>query len=233
MGKKLILIILLLLLTGCKVEYKININDVMELGENITITATTDADKEKINAFDSNIPVDKNENESIDTNTKLDDIDYYDIKKEDNKLIIKYNYNSREYDTYINSKLVNMAFEYISVNKVEGNLLVLSSSKEFLLFKEYLDLEEVRVTITTNYKVLSHSADEKNSHDYTWIFNKDNAYGKGIYLKVDMSEEDITFIEKLIRGDYLNAFILSNTILIIGYILYRIIKKREAKVNAI
>ena len=231
--KKIILIVLLLLLTGCKVEYKINLNNNFDIEENINILSTTEEDKNKIEEFSLNIPIDQKVDDYGAFENKVSTIEYYNYLKNKDMIIFKNKYNNNKYDKYIDSTLANLAYEYVSINKVDEKNLILSTSKEFLLFNNYNNLEEVKITITTNYKVLSNNADIINNHDYTWVITKDNAYGKGIFLKVDTSKEDLTFLEKLMRGDYLNIFTLSLLIAIIALIIYLLVKRRNKKVNAI
>lgn len=234
MKKKIIYIMpIILLLTGCKVEYKINLDTNLNIEENINLIATSDSDKTKINDFSLNIPIDKEIDDYGAYEEKIADIEYYNKTKTAESLTFNYKYDNEKHDEYINSNLANMAYEYISISTVDEDTKVLSTSKEFLLFDKYDNLEEVKVTINTTYKVLSNNADEVNKHNYTWIITKDNAYGKGIYLKVDTSKEDLTFYEKLIRGDYLNMFTLSLVILFIGFIIYTLVKRRDKKINKV
>lgn len=233
MKKHLLFIFILLLLTGCKVEYKITLNNKLELEENIVLTPTTQEDKDQFNDFTLNIPIDKEIYDYELYAEKIDSIEYYDITKNKEKISIGYKYNNKKYTEYINSRLINQAYEYISISKVDEKYLVLSTSKEFLLFDAYDNLEEVKITINTKYKVLSHNADKVNNHDYTWIITKDNAYGKGIYLKLDQNKEDLTFLEKLIKGKYLDIFIIAIIILSIGFAIYILLKNKNKKINEI
>lgn len=229
MKKTIFIITLLLLLTGCKIEYKIDLNNLLDIKESTEILLTTEEDKIKLDNFDLYIPINKETDDYGAFEIKRDDLEYYNSKKEDETITFNYKFKKEEYDKYINSTFVNLAYDYVSISEVNDSTLVLSTSKEFLLFEKYLDLEEVKVTINTDYKVLSNNADEVNNHDYTWIITKDNAYGKGIYLKIDTTKEDLNFFEKLMRGDYLNIFTLYLAISLTGFLAYKFFKKYSQK----
>lgn len=226
--KLLILVILLLSLTGCKVEYKLNLDNKLNLDENIELISTSEKDKDKFSSFDLYIPIDKNVPYGA-FQEKIEGTEYYKTKKNSSKITFKNNYLNQNYEQYINSYIVNSAYDYVSIASINNEDLVLSSSKKFYLFDKFNNLEEVKITISTTYKVIEHNADEVKNHDYTWIINKDNADNKGIFLEINPSKENLTFMEKLIRGDYFNTFIITLIFLVIGTLIYLILKKYSKK----
>lgn len=229
MKKKLfILIILLLSLTGCKVEYKLNLDNKLNLDENIELISTSEEDKEKFDSFDLYIPIDKNV-PYIAFQEKIEETEYYKTKKNSSKITFKNSYSNQDYEKYINSYIANSAYDYVSITSINNEDLVLSSSKKFYLFDKFENLEEVKITISTTYKVIEHNADEVNNHDYKWIINKENADNKGIFLEINPSKETLTFMEKLIRGDYFNTFVITLIFLVIGILIYLILKKCSEK----
>lgn len=233
MKRVLILIIIILLLTGCKVDYNLTLDDKLILKENITIFPTMDNDLNELKDFKLNIPIDKEIDDYSVFKEKIEGIEYYKKNKTDSSINFSYKYKRGDYYDYTESTLTNLAYDYISISKINDEELTLSSSKEFKLFKEYDTLEEVKITIETNYKVLSNNADEISRHKYTWYLTKDNAYGKGIYLKVNPSKEDLNFFEKLLRGDYLNSFTVTLFIVGIGFIIYTYLKKKSNNIDKI
>lgn len=233
MKRLFLLIIISLFLTGCKVEYNLTLDDKLNLLEDINVISSNEKDKESLANFSYNIPIDATADDYDVFEKKIETLKYYNIDKNNDKMKINYKYNNTKYDEYNNSMLVNMAYEYISVSKINDKELTLSTSKEFMLFNDYDTLEEVKITIETNYKVLSNNADEVNRHKYIWHLTRDNAYGKGIYLKVDTSIEELTFFEKLLRGDYFNTFTISLFILIIGSIIYIFLKNKSNNIDKI
>lgn len=233
MKRVFILMITTLLLTGCKVEYNLTLNDKLFLEENITITPTTNNELKELKDFKLNIPINYELDDYDIYQNKAEGIEYYKKNKTNNSINFSYKYKKENYSDYTESTLSKLAYEYTSVNKINDEELLLSSSKAFKLFENYDTLEEVKITIATNYKVLSNNADEVNRHKYTWYITKDNAYGKGIYLKVNPSKEDLTFLEKLLRGDYFNSFTIILSIFFIGFIIYIFFKMKSNNINKI
>ena len=223
--KHISIIFLILLLSGCNVEYKIDLDKNLNIEENIKLIPTTTEDEEKFKEFNSFIPINKEVDDFETLEKKQKDIKYYNQKK--NKSLIQFNYRFNK-DDYINSSFVNKAYEFISVTQLKDEL-VLSTSKEFLLYEIYENLEEVKITINSKYKLIKSNADEEEKHSYTWIINKENAYEKNIYLKLDTTTEDLTIREKIENGDYLNIFTISIVLFIIGYFLYKIIQRKGNK----
>ncbi|MBQ8681569.1 MAG: hypothetical protein IJ509_01500 [Bacilli bacterium] len=225
----LVLIMMLLSLSGCKVEYQIDLDKYLNINENINVIAVTDSVKNQINEFNLYIPIDKNVNEYESYKTKTEKLEYYNSKKDDNILNFSYKFSNDNYQEYMNSNLVNLAYEYVSISKTSDNILVLSTGKEFMLFDKYQELKEVKITINTNYKVLVDNADTKEKHSYTWVVTPENAYGKSIYLKVDTAIEDLNIFERIITGSSFDIFSVSLIVFLIIYIVYKFLKRRSIK----
>lgn len=223
--KHISIIFLILLLSGCNVEYKIDLDKNLNIEENIKLIPTTTEDEEKFKEFNLFIPINKEVDDFETLEKKQKDIKYYNQKKSNTTIQFNYQFNK---DDYINSSFVNKAYEFISVTQLKDEL-VLSTSKEFLLYEMYENLEEVKITINSKYKLIKSNADEEEKHSYTWIINKENAYEKNIYLKLDTTTEDLTIREKIENGDYLNIFTISIVLFIIGYFLYKIIQRKGNK----
>lgn len=226
--KKIILLLFIFLLSGCSVQYNLDIDKTLTLSENVTVNASTEDEYEIIKNY-GYLPLDINMDDPSVFEQKVDDVEYYDITKTKDKIKFSYTYDQ---DKYINSLFARGAYEFISVSEPEGEL-VLSTSKEFLLFDTYDNLDEVKVTINSKYKLIKSNADIEERHSYTWIINKENAYGKNIYLRLDTTKEDLTFLEKLKNGDYTSTFTISIIVFLVGIIIYFIIKKIGDKRNKI
>lgn len=223
--KYIVILLSVLLLSGCSIEYQIDLDKKLNVKENIKLLPTTSEDIEKFKEFNLFVPINKEVDDYSAFTEKIKDIEYYKSKISNKQIEFEYEFDK---DTYINSSFVNNAYEFISITPV-NNALVLSTSKEFLLFDNYDNLEEVKITINSKYKLIKSNADEERKHSYTWIINKENAYGKNIYLKLDTSIEDLTILEKIENGDYLNIFTISLLLFIIGFIIYIILKRKGEK----
>lgn len=168
--KKIFLLIVIILLTGCSVKYKINIkSDSIE--ENIDFVlekkGITDGDM-----VESSIGSD----EYIDSiiNSKLpaigDNNDYTyqkEVKQDGNKynVHLNYKYNANE---YTKSNIINECFENHEI-KIDGENVYIHLTGEFTCYNgETIDIE-----IKSDNSVKNHNGKKKGS-SYNWQINDDN-----------------------------------------------------------
>lgn len=222
--KKLYLLFLLIILSGCSVQYKLDIDKNINLIEKISVTALSKTESEQIKNYDGYLPIDIELDEPYIFEEKVEGIEYYDIKKNDNNSNINFNY-SYNIDKFNNNIFVKNCYKYVTTTKKE-NELILSTSKEFLCFEQYEELENVTVTITSKYKLKETNADTVEHNQYIWNINKSNANNRNLYLSLDISKRDLNFLEKLKEGEYTSIFTLTITLLLIGIVVYFIIKRK-------
>lgn len=227
MKKSIYLLLIILLLTSCKVEYHLDVDKSLELVENIRLISTNEIDTEKIATFNQYTPINIEIDDISAYKEKKKDIEYYDFKKGKDNTQIEFNYNYN-IDKFNNNIFANNCYEYVTTTQ-KDNILILSTSKEFLCFDKYDNLEEVTVIIKSKYKLKETNADEKKKHEYIWNITKSNQNNKYLYLSLDTTKEDLTFLEKLKEGAYLNIFTLSVILFIIGVIIYSFLKKKGQK----
>lgn len=227
--KKIKYILLLFILSGCSVEYNINIDKNINLNENINILAQTEDEILRIEEYNGNLPIDVEIDDPSVIEKKDNDIEYYDINKVEKNIYFNYSY---DLDNFKKNVFTNSCYEYVTATK-NDNKLILATSKEFSCFEKYNQLEDVIVTITSKYKLTDTNADNIEKHKYIWYINEDNANNKRLYLSLDTSIEELTFLKKLMRGDYFTPFTISIMLLIIGSIIYLILKRKSNKVDAI
>ncbi len=97
----------------------------------------------------------------------------------------QYDYNFREFK---NSTSIKNTFKSSTVqyDSYEKTILFSTESSGMVLFDSYPQLDEVKINITTDYKVLENNADYNSGNVYTWIFNKNTK--KGVYLLLEDKE---------------------------------------------
>ena len=107
--------------------------------------------------------------------------------------------------------------------------LLISTSKKFLCFNNYNNLDDVTVNITTKKEVYSNNADSVNGNTYTWYINKDTKDDASIQMVInsEVIDEGIPFWEENL------LFIIVCIVLIFSGIVYLFIKRRSDKVNKI
>ena len=223
-------IFLLVFCSGCSVEYNLDIDRNLDLNENINISATTFDDSEQINNYDKYLPIDYTADEPKVFEKKYDSIEYYDINKSNDNIKFSYNY---DVDKFNNNIFARNCYQYVTVmntinEEEERNELILSTSKKFLCFDYYDNLEDVTIKIKTKRKVYSNNADRVEGKTYIWNINKNNKEDSAINIIMDSSpKSSLSFLEKNL------LWIIMAGILFICGVIYFVIKRRSDGVNKI
>ena len=217
--KYIVLIIISFLLTGCNIEYNLNIDKDLKFQEDITINATLSNEINKINEFNQYIPIDYRADDISIYEKKSKDVEYYEITKKNNNINFKYNFDIEE---YTHSNLASNCYKHIVATKSDDKL-ILSTSKEFLCFDTYKELDEVTIKITSRYKLIDTNSDSKENYTYIWKINKENYKDKNIYLSMDSTNRKESLWEKFQETGFYKygLFII---IIIIVFLLYKILK---------
>ena len=229
--KKIWLIFLVLFLTGCSVNYELDIDNSAILRENIKISANNDSDIEKIKEFNYYVPIDYTNDDYSVYEKKFDKIEYYDVSKaSDNKsLVFKYDkYDSNKFNYNMFGRT---CYKYVAVmeqkdKKSKKRELLLSTSRQFLCFDNYENLDEVNVIIKSKYKLLETNADVQEKHKYIWNITKENANNKYIYLLLDLKTRELTLWERIQEGEYVNMFTISLVLFLVGLVIWFLFKKK-------
>ena len=197
MIKKIILILFVVLLTGCQIKYELNFN-----GDNLI---------EKINVKISN----ENERQINDLKkyTAFSIFDnstqkLYKTKFNDGRSYFtadyEYTYNFDEFRHALYIKNCFDAFSFITDN----DDYILSTSKGFkCMFVDYNEVDSVEIIITSNHEIIESNADELKNNKLIWNINDENAKDKQIYVKFGKLK-DLSFFEKIFN------FIIDNLLTI-------------------
>lgn len=230
---KIQMVLVAFLATGCSVNYELDIDRGLTFKENIIIQSSSVEDIQKIQEFDRYVPINIEFDDPSVFEKKLNDVEYYDSSKNNNSTILNFHYihkaDSLNYDMFARS-----CYQYVTVmkqkdSKTKKDELLLSTSREFLCFNRYDDLDDVMVTITSKYKLKETNADVVEKHKYVWYINRDNADDKYLYLLLDTTERDLTLWEKIQEGKYTNAFTVSLLLLLVGGMIYLFLKRKGEK----
>lgn len=216
--KKGILLIFLLLLTGCTIDYNLEIDN-KKIREEITGTISKEEYEIKGNHTDMNIFYSIINYEQY---PLLNNEDVYDknIVKNDDEVeySFKYTYNNN----YDKSRLVNTCFE--KVDFVETNEYYYANiGGEF--YCQYSD--EIVINVETDYAVLNNNANKVKDNVYTWIIDGNTADIQMIISKtlVNNSNANTQFKPNYFR---IIGFIVLIVLSLITYILYK--KKNGDKI---
>jgi hypothetical protein len=234
--KVFILIVLVLLMTGCTAEYNLVIED-DTYKENITIVGET---SNEINSFSGPYyyPTDKEEYENmpdyIDEKT-FDKVYKYQLTG--NKLTFTNDFTS---DEFVNSLGASKCYNTVNVFNQSGNTII-STSQKNSCFTTYPMLNQIKVTITIDKPVVSSNATSVNGSTYTWLFNRDGKEDKSINLVfenatslppssnsqkvVDSTEE---FLDKYGLYIFLGVLII---LILFGYAAFNKMKEKNNKMD--
>lgn len=175
----LILMIILLLTTGCTCEYNLTIEENSYKEEIIIIGSTSD----EISSFNNKweIPINKEEYNNInlepDSNGGFTG-EIYNYKLNNSRLTFNYNFNRSQ---YINSTAVSNCYDMLTITN-SNNRTVISTSSNNKCFENHPPLNNIKIRIKVDKPVISNNADSINGNTYIWNINKSNANEKSINL---------------------------------------------------
>lgn len=181
--RKIILIIILLILsTGCKFRYEIEIID-----DEVTEKRTMLINNSEIENNDIKGTISKkiskysiNDDMMIAPSTKV-------IKETNNsgyQTITTYKLSD-----YKNSDILNMCYTSYNIIK-EDSKIYLTTGRKFTCFDTLEELESVEVIFKTNHEVIKHNADKVEDNKYTWYITKNNAKNKPINIELSEKKEE-------------------------------------------
>lgn len=161
--KILILIISIILLTGCSGNYNLKINKNLSVEENIylTIENTANAYQNMLKIFDEN-----NINK-----------DNYDVSISGDKIVIEYSDKFKTIDDYLlNSKIYHQLFDNISYNKTEDYIDLYTNQNLKLKGNDNVgntvDLDVLQINVEVPFKMITDNSDISNDNIYTWTIDK-------------------------------------------------------------
>ena len=240
MKKALLLLMFLLLLTGCKAEYHVKITDNND--ENLEVYIPNDVNRDEI--IDEDMKLSYNEIFDMIRSKKLniyydkiseveysDDV-YYQIKDIDNK--DKYGVifsNKFSQNDYYRSSLIKECYKDINIIK-DDDAYIYRTNNKCDAFDNYKLLDEVKIVIEVdpNKDILYNNADKKEENTLTWIINRDNYTNKNISFSID-KKADISKSEKPKKENksskYNKIFIISGLLIVIIVITVVVKLKRK------
>ena len=178
MKKIFIIISLIFLLTGCSIDYNLDIGDKL-IREELFIDDPTI--NKNINAFItddvSNIYEKKEEN-----------IEYLDFLQTKDGVRYSYQYDFSNYNnaTIPNSCLKKLRF----YNKNDEYTLSTTGYFSCIDFYQQIDKININIKLADKYIVTSTNSDIRNNNQMTWQVNKSNYKNKHIYLQFKEIEEE-------------------------------------------
>lgn len=212
MKKIILLLITIILLTGCNATYDINIKN--------------DKISDTIKVFEKNNIVQNATNEQ--TKKFSDTIgdwengyDYYqrELYTTDEVTGYKYTYdfNYEEYDAMseLRKCYKELSFEY-------DNQINLKTSNEFLCANYYKNVDSLEINITSEYHITNSNADKQENNKHTWIINKNNYKNKPIQISINKNK-------KALKKEKETKIEIKSILAIIAFIILILILKIRKK----
>ena len=177
--KIILLLLFVVLLSGCTGEYNLKINKDYSIDENVKLAIEKEEDTydKTLNLF---------ENNNIDE-------DKYEVYVTGNKVNIEYSESYSSFEEYIlNSVLYKQLFGNIQYSKDDDHLIIYTSSNLKLNDKDGLlnnssYIEKLKINVTSPFSIGKHNADKSTKDTLTWILNKNDSkreiFFKYNYLK--------------------------------------------------
>jgi len=198
--KFFVLVILCLLLSGCSVEYNLDIKNAT-YKESIAITGISNEENNYKILKNWNIPAFYSDlTYNSDRPEKQEGIKYYDKKIEDRDFSVNLKYNFKE-EEFSDSTMAKFCYNYFyASNNDEAKTISYTASMDFNCFTTYESLEKVVVKLKSNRAVVAHNADKEENGTYIWEITKENAQGKYIFFEMKQLQNlgFLTFIKYLL-----------------------------------
>lgn len=226
--KKTIIIILILFVSGCKVNYELKIDN--SFSETFAIEGNNQDlynlyKNQSMLSLYSESKLINYSIEEIETDSKYKIMDI----SNSNFYALKYSFDF-ESSNYNDSNAINTCYELVSV-VTKDDLVSIATSNKFNCFEIYPELETVTMTINSKYKVTQNNADQIMDNKYIWNINKQNASNKPIILQYDKSKKKKSLWEFLTGNIYLTAIFVG--ILLIILVIALVMKRKINKKNKI
>lgn len=173
-----ILVGLILLLTGCNANYRVEFID-GEFKEDVYLFTDNESFIEQTK--------EKEGPEKIAYQMYLFDKDYdnFETKLEYDEYNTGFNYHTnftlkKRQDW---ESVVRQCYDEIAIIKTKDSITI-QTSNEFLCYKNFKELENVSISFKTNYIVVDNNADSVSSNKYIWQIKKEDAQYKPLYIKM-------------------------------------------------
>lgn len=228
--KKILMFVSIILLSGCTATYNLDISS-NTFSESLNIDSITiDNSNYYIPAYYNSISEDEYD---VDVNQKIEGIEYYNSSFSQNNITFNYTFKNNDFSR---SNIVNSFYSAFILKKYDydedgkEDYYILSTTKDFSGFDIYSELTEITIKIRNNHEVISTNADEVvDDNIYIWHLTPNNIPSINMIYNPEIIIDNRNLTQKVIDGDYLNIFTMSLLLFIIGFILYKFLKRKGEK----
>lgn len=204
MKKIILLIVCVLTLSGCSVEYNLTIDD--SFNENILVF-TNDLNNLDINHEEyynksyralfrdmlntSVMSYFNDENFDPYGSAIQPNVKYYNKKLINNGSIYGINYDfDFDYNNFYRSSAIKSCFNEINISKYQ-DIYTLKTNNKCKLFDTYPLLDNIKIIINTNFDIIYNNADFSSDGIYTWVIDRNNYSNKSINISFDTVTDNL------------------------------------------
>lgn len=182
MIKKMLLVsVLMFALSGCTIEYNVNINEDMAIEEIIV-------NDYYVETFP--VPAYINEQGASETNSIIENVDYYNINYQNNNTYFNFTFPIENYDM---STAVNICLKSFKKDYDNAGNYFINTSGYNSCFDLYPLIDEIIVNITldsSDYFLVDNNADFKHNGTLVWNITRDNYQDKNIQVIYNKTNAD-------------------------------------------
>lgn len=225
MKKLMIVLVFVLLLSGCEATY--------------TVEISKDKFEDHTKIYDESIKYQKaieseeQKEQIINTLYEFEKVNPFSFEREffEENLVSGFSYTStfpihNGYDNW--PSLAGQCYPYYDFY-TKDNILIIKTAPNFTCFQKYNKLDKVNVEIKTNYHVLSHNADHVKDDIYTWELNKENTLNEILYKPI-MMQIEYTEKENQEKKSFSSSLVISIlSVIAASFLLYMCIIKFNKK----
>lgn len=219
---KLIILLTILILTGCTAKADITINENYSVDEKVNISF----DNSKTINFKS--PTKYAESYLEYYNSAISYKDYeYDINEGSDFSSVDFTKSTDGICTSINNNLFSQyVYKYIKCVEDDNHILISSEGEQLIslpISQKKFDIESLVLNIKIPVIAEENNADNVNEKTYTWNFNSSSPSDKSVYLKLNKKELEEAEKNYLKQEKIKDNLKIGSTILIVVVILITLV----------
>ena len=230
--KILIILFLVIMISGCKVDYQLSINKDLSVSEKVVVSENTNRMKSR-----TNLDVDQSVNYlyKIYKNDSMKNDDYaITARGSTTEVTVNNNYKDiSDFSSYFSNEL----FENISENHSKNDIIIDFEQNDLIDSKatnRYI-YDEIDVTIELPFEVIKHNADLVDGNKYTWHIYSNTKKYKRIFLEFNgeklKNNVSFSFGKSVININYI--FIIIGFLIVIIGIIFGFLYVNNKKNNKI
>jgi len=182
MKKIIILLLFVVLLTGCDVNYRLEITK-DKIVESFDIIGNND--EENLLLQNYIVPIEAFVNSPVysESNEKIPGVEYYAVTKNGyNQLSANYAFN---FEDYKNSNIINRVFSSIKIINEKGSYSIYTGLN-VKIFDYYKNLNHLNISVVVddNFEIISTNSTTQNQNTLTWNINKNNYNNYPMFLEI-------------------------------------------------